>query len=137
MSGSSNSDTSIHQHCAILFADMVDYSSMREEDALQFKDEMMELAQRGLPERSGRIVKTLGDGFLAQFPNASGAVAFAIDLQDCVAKRNQGLPARRQFRLRVGIHAGEVVLRDGDVAGATVNIAATMSFLNPSSSRIA
>jgi class 3 adenylate cyclase/tetratricopeptide (TPR) repeat protein len=117
------SDTTQHL-CAILFADMVGYSSLRQADALQFKEEMLTLAREGIQRCEGRVVKTLGDGFLAEFPAATSAVVFAIELQERVASRNKGAAARQRFRLRIGIHAGEVVLREGDIEGTTVNIAA-------------
>ncbi len=113
-----------HQLCAILFADMVGYSSMPEAEALECKEQMLELARTGLLAHGGRLVKTMGDGFLAQFPAANPAVAFAVELQEKVAQRNASLPARSRFLVRVGIHAGDVIVRDGDVEGVTVNIAA-------------
>jgi len=110
---------------AIVFGDMVGYSSLRQDDALQFKDEMLEVVAQVMPRHAGRLVKTLGDGFLAEFAAATSAVAFGLELQERIAQRNQARPANRRFFLRLGIHAGEVVgLSDNDVGGTTVNIAA-------------
>ena len=109
---------------AILFADMVGYSSLPQGEALRQKEEMLALARESFSRRGGRLVKTLGDGFLAEFPAVTEAVAFALDLQGRIARRNTGVAARRRFRVRMGVHAGEVVVRGDDVEGATVNVAA-------------
>ncbi len=118
-----NAETS-HRLCAILFADMVGYSSLPQTEALSHKEQMLTFARECLRGHTGRLVKTLGDGFLAEFQAATDAVGFAIELQERVAQHNASVAARQRFRLRIGIHAGEVVVRGDDVEGSTVNVAA-------------
>lgn len=113
-----------HRLTAILFADMVGYSIRPQRTALQCQGEMLTLAREGLEPHSGRLVKTMGDGFLAEFPTATGAVAFAIELQERVAKRNAGVEKEDRFRLRIGVHFGEVVIRGAEIEGTNVVIAA-------------
>jgi len=109
---------------AVLFADMVGYTSLRQEDALRSKEEMMALAAEARECRRGRLIKTLGDGFLCEFPAANDAVGFALALQEAISKRNERAGVGQQLRLRIGIHIGEVVVRGDDIEGTTVNIAA-------------
>jgi adenylate cyclase len=58
----------------------------------------------------------LGDGLLASFDTASGAVECAVEVQNAVAVDGR-------FQLRLGIHLGEIVEDDGDIHGNGVNIA--------------
>lgn len=64
----------------------------------------------------GRVLKSLGDGSLVVFDGPTAAVRCGADLAAQVA--DLGLP------LRVGVHTGEVEVRDGDVAGVAAAVAA-------------
>jgi class 3 adenylate cyclase len=75
-----------------------------------------ELARRLVEEFGGQLVKTTGDGILATFDGPGRAVRCAAALRDELA----GIGVQ----LRAGLHAGEVELRDGDVGGIAVHIAA-------------
>jgi class 3 adenylate cyclase len=91
----------------------------------QLLDMHDELAARLVEEADGRLVKTTGDGILATFEGPARAIRCAANLGD--ALRGMGL------QLRAGIHAGEVELRDGDVGGIAVHIAArVMAAAGPS-----
>jgi class 3 adenylate cyclase/pimeloyl-ACP methyl ester carboxylesterase len=70
---------------------------------------------------SGREVNTAGDGFVATFISPSAALACADDIVEAV--RVLGI------EVRVGIHAGEVEVRGGDVAGMAVHIGARVAGL--------
>ena len=69
----------------------------------------------------GRVVKTIGDGLMCSFPTAADALRAAVDMQIAQTDRDDSLA------LRLGFHAGEVIQRDGDVFGDTVNVAARIS----------
>lgn len=71
-------------------------------------------------EHDGRVVKLLGDGVLLRFASSSQAVAGSADLLDQLER--DGLPAGH-----VGIDAGALVVREGDVFGWTVNLAARLA----------
>jgi pimeloyl-ACP methyl ester carboxylesterase len=75
-----------------------------------------ELARRVVEEFDGRLVKTTGDGILATFDGPGRAIRCAAALTDEL--RGIGV------QIRAGLHAGEVELRDGDVGGIAVHIAA-------------
>jgi adenylate cyclase len=73
-----------------------------------------------LAEHRGRLFKTMGDGFLAEFASAVQAVACAVAVQARLANQPVGV------RLRIGIHAGDVVVQGEDLMGDGVNIAARL-----------
>ena len=112
---------------AIMFTDMVGYSALtesNEELALTLLREHHEFIRRILPKHQGMEIKTTGDGFLLDFPSALGAVQCAIEVQRALAVRNAALPTEQHVNIRIGIHLGDVVRREGDVIGDGVNIAA-------------
>jgi class 3 adenylate cyclase len=75
-----------------------------------------ELAYRLIEEFGGRLVKTTGDGILATFDGPGRAIQCAAALRDELAGIGVGI--------RAGLHTGEVELRDHDVGGLAVHIAA-------------
>jgi class 3 adenylate cyclase len=75
-----------------------------------------ELTGRLVEEFGGRLVKTTGDGILATFDGPGRAIHSAAALREDLA----GIG----FQIRVGLHTGEVELRDNDVGGLAVHIAA-------------
>lgn len=75
-----------------------------------------ELTGRLIEEFGGRLVKTTGDGILATFDGPGRAIHSAAALREDLA----GIG----FQIRVGLHTGEVELRDNDVGGLAVHIAA-------------
>ncbi len=76
-------------------------------------------------QHGGRVVKTIGDEVMAIFPEASQAGRAAVDIQLAVT----GMAPIDKVRLgvRIGLHHGPVVERDGDVFGDTVNLAARLT----------
>jgi adenylate cyclase len=112
---------------AIMFTDMVGYSALaerNEELALELLEEHRRLLRSIFPKHRGSEIKTIGDGFLAEFSSALAAVQCGIEIQEKIAKRNSVNPSQGNFQVRIGIHAGDVVHRDDDVIGDGVNIAA-------------
>src|ERR1044072_2693093 len=111
---------------AIMFTDMVGYSALSQRDdkvALELLHEHREILRKIFPEFNGTEIKTIGDAFLVEFNSALEAAQCAIEIQRTFAKRNADAPANRQIELKIGIHIGDVVHRDGDVYGDGVNIA--------------
>ena len=111
---------------AIMFTDMVDYTTMSEKNetlALALLDEHRGVLRPVFARHGGREVKTIGDGFLVEFPSALEAVRCAMEIQQLMYRRNQSVPSERRILLRVAIHLGDVEHRDGDVYGDAVNIA--------------
>jgi class 3 adenylate cyclase len=75
-----------------------------------------ELAGRLVEQFQGQLIKTTGDGILATFDGPGRAIR-------CVAALGEEL-AGIGLQLRAGLHTGEIELRDGDVGGIAVHIAA-------------
>ena len=81
------------------------------------------------PRFHGTEIKTIGDAFLVEFGSALEAAQCAIEIQRTLAKRNHDVSADRRIELKIGIHIGDVVHRDGDVYGDGVNIASRIEQL--------
>lgn len=110
---------------AVLFTDMAGYSTLTQRDeplTLRLLDEQRELVRSFLGRFGGREIKTLGDGFLVEFDDAAPACRCAWELQRALDERNHR-PDVAPIHLRIGIHFGEVLHREGDVFGDAVNTA--------------
>ena len=79
-------------------------------------DEHRAFVRAQLARHGGREVKTLGDGFLADFDGPARAIRCALAVADGSAAAG--------LQLRAGVHTGEVEREDGDVSGIAVHIAA-------------
>jgi class 3 adenylate cyclase len=75
-----------------------------------------EVARRVVQEFGGQLVKTTGDGILATFDGPGRAIRCAVALRDELG----GIGVQ----VRAGLHTGEVEVREGDVGGLAVHIAA-------------
>ncbi|MCZ7647536.1 MAG: adenylate/guanylate cyclase domain-containing protein [Planctomycetota bacterium] len=74
----------------------------------------------------GTVVKTIGDAFLVHFDSATDAVLCGLAIQEVLRKFNTNMPEKERLKVRVAINAGDVELKDGDVLGEAVNIAARL-----------
>ena len=115
---------------AILAADMAGYSRLMgadEEGTLaRLKVQRTEIIDPVIAEHRGRIVKTTGDGFLAEFASVVDAVHSAVAFQGAIAARNADTPAKARLEFRVGINVGDVISDGDDIFGDGVNIAARL-----------
>lgn len=105
---------------AIVFTDIVGYTSMMADDeqaALNAVAQQREVLGPIIESHSGQWLKEMGDGTLSSFPSATNAVQCAIDIQ----KQLKDYP---NFKIRIGVHLGDVVFTQTDVFGDGVNIAA-------------
>jgi adenylate cyclase len=118
---------------AILAADVVGYSRLMgadEEGTLaSFNAHFSELVSPTIADHHGRIIKTTGDGILAEFDSVVDAVRCAILWQQEMHEREAGVPVSRRIQFRIGINLGDVIIQDSDVFGDGVNIAARMEGL--------
>lgn len=114
---------------AIMFTDMVGYSALAQRNeprAIELLEIHRGIIRNLLPQHSGREVKTIGDGFLIEFPSALAAVQAAAAIQRAMHERNLAIPPEGHVNVRIGIHVGDVIQRDGDIHGDGVNIAARL-----------
>ena len=113
---------------AILAADVAGYSRLMgadEEGTLaRLTAHRRELFDPAIAKHRGRIVKTTGDGLLAEFASVVDAVKCAAEVQAGMAERNGDAGARIDFR--IGINVGDIVEQDDDIFGDGVNIAARL-----------
>jgi TolB-like protein/class 3 adenylate cyclase/Tfp pilus assembly protein PilF len=118
---------------AILAADVAGYSRLMEQDEAgtlaRLKALRRELIDPAIAEHKGRIVKTTGDGILAEFPSVVEAVACAVAMQRGMPERNAGTPEDQRIAFRVGIHQGDIIVEEGDIFGDGVNVAARLEGL--------
>jgi adenylate cyclase len=117
---------------AIMFTDMVGYSALAQRDdklALALLEEHRRLLREIFPRFHGTEIKTIGDAFLVEFGSALEAAQCAIEIQRSLAKRNHDVTPDRRIELKIGIHIGDVVHREGDVYGDGVNIASRIEAL--------
>jgi adenylate cyclase len=112
---------------AILAADVVGYTRLMSADEEATHAEVMRLIQDlvdpRIKEENGRIVKTTGDGVLAEFKSVVDAVRSAIALQQAMAARNSDVPVERRIEFRIGINLGDIIAEENDIFGDGVNIA--------------
>jgi TolB-like protein/class 3 adenylate cyclase/predicted Zn-dependent protease len=118
---------------AILAADVVGYSRLMgadEEGTLErLKAHLGELIDPKIREYHGRVVKTTGDGVLAEFASVVDALRSAAEIQHAMADRDLDLAEERRLRFRIGINLGDVIADGGDIYGDGVNIAARLEGL--------
>ncbi len=78
----------------------------------------------------GRVVKTLGDGVLAVFPQAPDAISAVVDIQRSHQKRIANSTSGTRMPIRIGVARGDVEFVDGDCYGDAVNVASRLSDLS-------
>ena len=117
---------------AILAADVEGYSRLmhRDEEAtLATLSAHRALVDGLIARHRGRIANTAGDSVLAEFASVLDAVSCAIAIQNALAAANEGEPEEHRMQFRIGINVGDVMLKDGDVFGDGVNVAARLEGL--------
>jgi adenylate cyclase len=82
-----------------------------------------------IAEHRGRIVKTTGDGMLAEFSSVVDAVRCAVEMQRGIAEREPEVPEDRRIGFRIGINLGDVIAEKHDIFGDGVNVAARLEAL--------
>ncbi len=116
----------------ILAADVEGYTRLMradEEATLKILGEYREITDALVARHDGRVFSTGGDSVLAEFGSAVEAVRCAISCQEEIASRNAELADDRKLLFRIGINVGDVMVRDGDLFGDGVNVAARLEGL--------
>ena len=112
---------------AIMFSDIAGYTAIMardEQEGLKARDSHRELLHTILPRFNGRLLGDLGDGALSSFHSA-------IDAVNCARAFQAAIGTEPRFRIRVGIHIGDVLFADNTVLGDGVNIASRIQALAP------
>jgi adenylate cyclase len=117
---------------AIMFTDMVGFSRQmgaNETHMLRLLEVHNQVIQQAVTEHHGQVIKTVGDAFLVDFPSVVLAVQCAQQVQARFRSDNTEKEPTDQIHVRIGIHLGDIVQRDGDVFGDGVNIASRLQGL--------
>jgi class 3 adenylate cyclase len=119
---------------AILAADFVAYSRVmhaNEERALEILSAHRAAVDALIAAAHGQVFGSAGDSVHAEFQSVVEAFHCAVAIQQTLARANGGLSPAERLELRIGIHVGDVMARDGDLFGDGVNIAARLEALAP------
>jgi TolB-like protein/class 3 adenylate cyclase len=115
---------------AIMAGDVAGYSRLMHQDEEATHAKVTILLTDGvtpaISEHGGRIVKSTGDGFLAEFPSAVEAVRAAVQFQTRIKELTAADEDDKRIAFRVGINVGDVIVEPHDVFGDGVNIAARL-----------
>ena len=125
----------IRRLTTIVAADLAAYSRLMALDEEGVIDRLSqiwsEVVEPPVKAAGGRIVKTMGDGFLAEFASPTEAVRAALVIQHAMSERDMDQPEEERLRFRIGIHVGDVVSVDDDILGEAVNLAARLEGICP------
>ena len=103
---------------AILFTDVSNFTSTMDTDENLAMDQVLrhkEIVSRSIQNYNGHLIKDMGDGLFVKFASAVESVQCAINIQQLINVEN--------FSIRIGIHLGEIIIKNNDVFGSGVNIA--------------
>jgi adenylate cyclase len=118
---------------AILVADVVGYSRLMEVDEALTRARLRvlhaELIDPLIAADGGRIVKTMGDGILVEFPSVVDTVHCSLAIQSAMRLRNVFIREDMRIQFRVGVNVGDVIIEADDIHGDGVNIAARLEGL--------
>lgn len=110
----------------MMFTDVVGFTSIMERSETEAMNVLSSIRKVQLPllkENRGTLVKEMGDGTLTTFPSPVQAVRCARRIQEELNREN--------FLIRIGIHRGEIIVRENDVLGDPVNVASRIQELAP------
>ena len=120
---------------AILHADLAGFVRLvQHEEDLTFahlRSARDRIWQPAIEEGGGSLVNSTGDAMLAEFGSAVAAVQVAIDIQERMARFNEGLAEEQRLLFRIGVHLGEIIIDEAghDIFGDGVNLAERIQVL--------
>ena len=118
-----------------MFADVVGYSRMmasNEERTLELLKDFENICSPIISKHEGEIIKKVGDELFCEFSSAKQAVDSALAIQESIHPYNDSRPKDFKLQVRIGIHVGDIVIRDEDVFGDGVNVASRIQpFASP------
>src|ERR1700694_2594545 len=117
---------------AILAADVEGYSRLMhgdEEATMATLSAHRAVFDELIAGHRGRIANTAGDSVLAEFASVLDAVRCAIEIQAALQRANEDEPEGRRMRFRIGVNVGDVMVKEGDIFGDGVNVAARLEEL--------
>lgn len=125
----------IRRLTTIVAADLAEYSRLIAEDEegviSRLRIVWSKVVSPLVRDAGGRVIKTLGDGFLAEFPSPIEAARCAMAIQETMTAQEADRAKRNQLRFRIGVHLGDVVAVGEDIFGDAVNVAARLEAISP------
>src|SRR5262245_3922617 len=124
--------TETRRLAAIMFTDIVGFSRQmgsNEARTLRLLDVHNQTIEHAVTAHHGTVSKSIGDAFLVDFPSVVHAVQCAQQIHAQFRAHNAEKEKPEQLHVRIGIHLGDIVQRDGDVFGDGVNIASRLQAL--------
>src|SRR5215469_11363362 len=122
--------TQTRRLAAILAADVAGYSRLigaDEEGTLsRLRSIRTDVIDPKIGEHRGRIVKTTGDGLLAEFASVVDALRCATEIQNTMVEGNAEIAVEKRIEFRIGIHQGDIVVEDGDIFGGATSYGASV-----------
>ena len=122
----------VQEHKVVLVVDLVEsvmLMAANEAAVVQHWQGFVGFAYEQVYTQRGRVVKSMGDGLLAEFDEPADAVKTAFALHGYFAPINRRLPPDQQLHLRAGINASRLYVSAYDVYGNGVNLAARVTSL--------
>lgn len=119
---------------AVAFIDIIGYSILMGRDETRTHQRWMNILETIVQPQAaahrGKVVKSTGDGVLAEFPSAFDAVQWALEVQQAVHALRAGDPTL-SIALRIAVHVGDIITTEFDVFGDGVNLAARLQEHSP------
>jgi class 3 adenylate cyclase len=118
------------KHLTIMFTDIKGFtpktSRMSRKELQILLEKHDELIKPIFEDFNGTIVKTIGDAFMVTFHSPTNAVLCGMKIQKELKKHNEKSVEGDKLEIRVAVNSGEVTLKEEDVFGEAVNIAARL-----------
>ncbi len=114
---------------SIMFTDIVGYSKLTGDDqnlALELLKEHDKLIEPIIERYEGEIVKRIGDAIVAIFKNSANMIQSSVEIQQSLKNRNNRSIQSRHITLRIGLHHGEVIIKNDEVYGLGYELASSI-----------
>ena len=114
---------------AIMFTDIVGYSkimSTNEKIGLELLDSQSKLVLPIIKNFNGKVLKKMGDAFFVDFSSSINAIECSVKIQKALKDYNFSKDSEKKLLLRIGLHIGDVFIKEDDLFGEGINVAARL-----------
>ena len=118
----------------IMFTDVVGYSAIMDKNesaAMKLLENHKNITKPIIENYNGKILKPQGDGFMIEFSSVVDAVRCGTEIQKGISDYNNDKNEDEKIKLRIGIHMGDLIIKDNDIYGHDVNIASRVEGFSP------
>ena len=124
----------VRELAAVMITDIVGYSSDMEDNEESTYSKLLthnQIIRKIISRHKGDEIKTIGDAFLIRFKSAVDAVKASLDAQEEFTKFNEEKTESDQIQVRIGVHIGDIMIREHDVFGNGINVVSRIVPLAP------